>query len=347
LILQTLGKFFAWICAFLFIITGVTALLLINIERKAFSSATYKQAFENQNLYERMPTILANALSTVVTQNQNLPTFVKTLTVSNWEATIRSILPARELRALTDETLDSIFNYVNRRTDSVVISIVPLKSHLVGPPGVEVIKQIIRAQPACTVEQLQAIALGFLSGGDIILCHPPEDVMQLLQPVIESQTQYLVAVLPNEITLVPPVLSGTPNDPRLRLHNLRLIMLVSPLVPAAFLLGVTIFAVRGLRGWLSWWGLPLLATGAGALFVAWLGSPVIGFIVRTFMQNWGASFIPSILLATIQETASSVASEILKPVAIQGGILVLAGLGMTVLALLVPRRQNDTYYTLC
>ena len=339
--MQTLGKLIAWLCALLFIITGMAALLLFNIERKAFSSDTYKKGFENQNLYERMPAILANTVTATITQNQNLPTFVKTLTVANWEGTIRSILPAAELKVVTDEALDSIFDYVNRRADSVVISIVPLKSHLVGAPGVEAIRQIIRAQPPCTVDQLQAIALGFLSGGDIILCNPPEDVMQLLQPVLESQTQNLVAVLPDQITLVPATLSGTPNDPRLRLNNVRLIMLLSPLAPAAFLLGITLFAVRGLRDWFTWWGWPLLLTGLGSLFIAWLGSPVIGFIVRALMQYWGANFIPPTLLATIQETASSVASEILKPVVIEALILAVAGLGMAVFALFVPRRQYD------
>ena len=86
--MQTLGKFIAGICAILFIITGVMALLLFNIERKAFSSATYKQAFENQNLYARMPSILANTLSATIVQNQNTPTFIKTLTLPDWEAAI-------------------------------------------------------------------------------------------------------------------------------------------------------------------------------------------------------------------------------------------------------------------
>ena len=129
--MQTLGKFIAGICAILFIITGVMALLLFNIERKAFSSTTYKQAFENQNLYVRMPTILADALSTVIIQNQNVPTFIKTLTITDWEAAVASMLPPQELKAITDDALDSIFDYINRRTDSVTISIIPLKSHLI------------------------------------------------------------------------------------------------------------------------------------------------------------------------------------------------------------------------
>lgn len=335
-----MGKFIAGICAILFIFTGVIALLFFNIERKAFSSATYKQAFEKQNLYQRMPGILANVLTTVVTQNPNLPTFVEILTVTNWEATISSVLPPQEVKVITDEALDSIFNYINRRADSVVISVIPLKSHLIGPAGVEVVRQILRAQPACTPEQLQAIALGFLSGGDILLCSPPEDVMALLTPVIESQIGVLSVAIPDQLTLVPEGLSGTPNDPRLRLNNLRLILLFSPVIPVTFLLAITIFAVRDLKSWLNWWGWPLMITGMGSLLLAWLGSPIVGLIVRGFIQVQGARFIPPILLSTLQETASSVTSEILNPVAIGGLILAVIGFTMAVTALFVVRRPE-------
>ena len=335
-----MGKFVAGICAFLFIFTGVIALLLFNIERKAFTSTTYKQAFEKQNLYHRMPAILANAVTTVVTQNPNLPTFVKTLTAANWESTIASVLPPQELKVITDEALDSIFDYINRRNNSVVISVIPLKSHLVGPSGVEVVKQILRAQPACTPEQLQAIALGFLTGGDILLCSPPEDVVALLTPVIESQIQFLSVAIPDQITLVPEALSDTPSDPRPKLNNLRLILLFSPLLPVAFLIAITIFAVRDFKGWLNWWGWPLMLTGMGSLLVAWLGSPIVALIVRGFIQIQGARFIPPILLATLEETASSVTSEILYPVVIGGLILAILGFTMAVMALFVARRQE-------
>jgi len=337
---QTLSKLIAGICAILFIITGVIALLLFNIERKAFTSTTYKRAFENQNLYIRMPSILANALSTTIVQNQNMPTFIKTLTLTDWEAAISSMLPSDELKAITDDALDSVFDYINRRTDSVTISVIPLKSRLIGASGVDVVKQVLRAQPACTAEQLQAIALGFLSGGDILLCSPPEDVLTLLTPVIESQIQIMTVAVPDEVTLVSSTISGTPADPRLKLNNLRLLMLISPLIPVAFLLGITIFAVRSLKDWLIWWGWPMFITGAGGLLVALLGAPVIGFVVSRFMQIQGAGFIPPILLSTMQETASSVTREILQPVTLEGLILTLIGLGMGVVAMFVVRRED-------
>ena len=338
--MQTLGKFIAGICAVLFVITGVMALLLFNIERKAFDSTTYKQAFENQNLYARMPSILAGALSTTILQNQNTPTFIKTLTLTDWEVAVSSMLPPEELKAITDDALDSVFDYINRRRDSVTISVIPLKSHLIGPSGVEVVKQVLRVQPACTTEQLQAIAFGFLSGGDIILCSPPEDVLALLTPIIESQIQIMTVTIPDEVTLIPSVLSGTPSDPRLKLNNARLLMLISPILPVAFLLGITIFAVRSLKEWLMWWGWPIFITGASALIVGVLGSPAIGFIVSRFMQIQGAGLIPPSLLATMQETASSVASEILKPVTLEGLILALIGLAMGVVAMFVVGRED-------
>ncbi|MDQ3006234.1 MAG: hypothetical protein M3R47_12745 [Chloroflexota bacterium] len=338
--MQTLGKFIAGICAILFIITGVMALLFFNIERKAFDSATYKQAFENQNLYARMPSILANTLSTTILQNQSTPTFIKTLTLTDWETAVSSMLPPEELKAITDDALDSIFDYINRRSDSVSISVIPLKSRLIGPSGVELVKQVLRVQPACTTEQLQAIAFGFLSGGDIILCNPPEDVLTLLTPIIESQIQVMTVAIPDEVTLISSLPSGAPNDPRLRLNNVRLLMLLSPLLPVAFLLGITIFAVRSLKEWLMWWGWPIFITGAGGLLVAILGSPVIGFVVSRYMQIQGAGLIPPSLLATMQETASSVTREILQPVTLEGLILAVIGFVMAVVALFVVRREE-------
>ena len=62
-------KTLAAICAALFILAGVPVLLFFNIERKAFSSATYKQAFEDQNFTRRMPALVAATLSTTISQN--------------------------------------------------------------------------------------------------------------------------------------------------------------------------------------------------------------------------------------------------------------------------------------
>ncbi len=76
------------------------------------------------------------------------------------------------------------------------------------------------------------------------------------------------------------------------------------------------------------------------MLVGWLGSPVVGLIVRVFIQTQGAGFLPPILLSTLQETASSVTREILDPVVIGGLFVAVLGFVMAVSALFVVRRQE-------
>ncbi len=192
--MRELFKLLAAICSILFIITGVLVLLLFNIEQKAFSSTTYKQAFEDQKLYERMPALLASALQASVSQNQNSFPFLRELSVEDWQSTIASLLPPDEMRALADGALDSTFDYINGKTNSAVISLLPIKSHLVGESGVNVIQQFLKAQPDCTVEQLTQMGLGFL-GGDIALCNPPPEAIGFLRSAIHFSPFVVVLLL--------------------------------------------------------------------------------------------------------------------------------------------------------
>ena len=332
-------KIVAGICAVLFVISGVIALLAFNIESKAFTSETYKQAFEDQKLYEHMPEILANALHTSIAENGNAALYLKPLTVADWQATITSLLPPEELKTITDGALESVFHYLNGKADSAVISLLPFKTHLAGPSGMEVIKQILRVQPACTAEQLLQLGLGLL-GGDIKLCNPPEELIGLMTPLIESQLQVLTTAIPDEITLISGTSSGTPNDPRIKLDRVRALMKVTPFFPLFFLFALSVFAVRTLTDWLKWWGYPFLITGAISALFAWLGAPILGLVAQRVLQDQGAGFIPPIFLSTLRETVSTVTNQILNPVVIEGLILAVLGLIMVLVAMYVLKKRK-------
>jgi len=338
---RTFGKFLAAFCAILFIITGVLALLFFNIERKAFSAETYKRAFEKQQLYNRMPGILAEVLTTAITQNQQASTYLKSFTVQDWESAISALIPPEELKALANSTLDSTFDYLNSRTDSIVISLVPFKSHLVGPGGVEAILQLLRAQPACTVDQIIELTLAVMSGGDLIFCNPPPEAVQIVRPLIESQLQFMTFAFPDQITLISTQYAGTPEDPRLNLKIARAIMQISPLFPMTFLLGLTIFAVRGLIDWLKWWGLPFLFTGLISFLIAVPGASLVGIIIQWILERQVAGLIPPVLVSTLRETVSAVAREILGPLAIVGLALTVMGLIMVLVGAFLGIREKD------
>ena len=334
--MRELLKLLAALCSVLFIITSVSALFLFNIESRAFSSATYKQAFEEQRLYERMPALLASTLQGTISQNPNAYPFLKELTVEDWQVTITSLLPPEELRALADAALDSTFDYLNNKTDTVIISLMPVKARLVGESGVTVVQQFLQTQPDCTIEQLTQMALGLL-GGDIALCNPPPEAMSLVAPFLQSQLQTVTTAFPNEVILVAEPESGTPNDPRLRLHMVRSAIRFSPFFALLLFLAIAIFAVTSIRALLIWWGWPLLITGVISAGIALVGSPIIGPLLQFLIETQGAAFLPPLLASTIAETASAVASQMLVPVVIQGCILAALGLLMLGIAFFIRR----------
>jgi hypothetical protein len=332
-------KTLAAICAVLFVLAGVPVLLMFNIEQKAFSSATYKQAFENQRLYERMPALVAATLATTVSQNGALPPFLKELTAEEWQATISTLLPPEELRAMTDQTLDSTFEYLNNRSNSVVISLLPVKARLAGEGGVNVVRNFLHTQPDCTLDQLAQMGLGLLSG-NVALCNPPEEAIGFFAPFIQSQLQAVTASFPDQIALVPGTESGTPNDPRLKLQWVRSGIIFSPFFLFLLLLSIAVFAVRSVRDLLVWWGWPLLITGGLAAMIALVGSPLVGVFLQLIIQIYGAAFLPPMLASAIGETASAVASQMLVPVIVQGFVLAMIGLLMVVLGALLGKRQR-------
>ena len=337
--MDTFRKITAGVCAVLFVISGVIALLAFNIEGKAFTSATYKQAFENQNLFVRIPKILANALYTSNAENVNADPYLKALSVGDWEATITSLLPPEELKTITANTLDAIFDYLNGNTDSAVISILPIKKQLAGDSGLKALNQILHAQPDCTAEQLLQLGLG-LFGGDIALCNPPEELMGLMTPLIESQLQVMTIAFPDEVTLISGARSDTPDDPRPKLDRVRTLMKITPVFPLLFLFILTIFAVRSLMDWLRWWGWPFLITGGVTSLIALLGAPVLALIFQAVLKTQGPNFIPTILISTMSETVGAVTGQILEPVAIEGLVLAILGLGMVIVAAYLVRKDS-------
>jgi len=198
---RILGTVLAAICAVLFVMISVLVLLLFNIEQRAFSSATYKQAFENQRLYERMPAILGTALTTYIAENGSAVPFLQVLTVEDWQNSILLLLPPEELKGMANNALDATFDYLNGRTNSAAISLLPVKVHLAGESGIQLVLQILRRQPACTPEQLTQMALGFF-GGQIALCNPPDQAIGLMMPFIQTQLQSMTAIFPNEVNFL-------------------------------------------------------------------------------------------------------------------------------------------------
>ncbi|HEU4746560.1 MAG TPA: hypothetical protein VFS61_15065, partial [Anaerolineales bacterium] len=88
---------------------------------------------------------------------------------------------------------------------------------------------------------------------------------------------------------------------------------------------------------------PFMIAGVSSVLIGLVGSPLVGWILQLLIRNQGTIPIPPVLVSSIAETTSAVAGQILTPVMIQGAILGMAGLGMAILGMLLPKPRTDPY----
>ncbi|GAB4505235.1 MAG: hypothetical protein Fur0043_22300 [Anaerolineales bacterium] len=325
----------------LFVISALAALLAFNLERTAFDAETYQKAFAKQQFYDQLPGILAKAL-TGSNAPGSLPPAMQGLNTLQWENFIRNLLPPEALQTMGDATLASLFDYINGSAETVQIPLTPLKQSMSSDVGVQAVLTMLHAQPDCTLEQVARLTVAALTEGQIALCNLPEDVYPLVTPVIQRQLQWTAEALPEQLTLLGGPENSRIQNLRQRLQSLRLVMRLSPLLPLAFLFALTLLAVRSLHDWLAWWGGPFLATGLAALLSALAGAPMLGAILLKVVENRLSALFTPAMLDQARPLVLAILGQLVEPLKLQGGILAGLGLLMTLGALALRRKTNET-----
>lgn len=323
--MEPLRKTIAAFFGILFVIAAVMALLFFNFDRRAFTAETYQQAFTREDFYNKLPNLMAKAIVSSDTDTSQSPLVMEGMGVEAWEGFIRALLPTDVLKSLGDDVLNSTFAYFSMETDTIQVSLAPVKTSMASEAGTQAIISLLTTLPACTFDQIARTTINLLSGGQIEFCSPPAEMLPLLTPVIQGQMQFAASIIPDRLTLATAPLQ---NDPRQRLQTIRFFMRLSPILPLMFLFGLTIFAVRSLNDWLSWWGIPLLITGFITFVMGILGAPIVGAVLERILVNRLPVYLPAFLLDFTGELAAAMARAVLNPVLWQGLVLLIIGGGM-------------------
>ncbi|HCR71922.1 MAG TPA: hypothetical protein DIW23_10800 [Anaerolineae bacterium] len=321
----------------LFVLTAVFALIFFNFERKAFKAETYQKVFESQDFYNRIPTLLAETMILSSSNAEQLPLTMQGMSGQAWEDFFRTLLPPESLKAVGDSVLNSVFSYLNQESDSVTISLQPIKTNMGTDLGTQAVLNLLKTQPACTLEQVTQMTFSLLTSQEIAFCNPPDELVPLLTPVIQIQLQTMALIIPNELTLVSA--ENTQTDPRQGIQITRILMRFSPLVPLGFLILLTIATASSLQNWLKWWGLSFLATGFVSIFIGIIGAPIIGLILNWLIRR-ASSALPNIIASYAGELGSALAGSILLPILLQGVAILLFGAGMSTAWFLIRQRNK-------
>jgi hypothetical protein len=254
-----------------------------------------------------------------------MPAFFQNLSAANWQSLVTIVLPPDELKAMTESTLDQLFAFLNGETNTVAIPLDKLKERLAGTSGANLFMQLLNSQPPCTMQDVLQMLSGTSNGG-MVLCNPPKIIQPTLTAILPDLLNLAVPQIPDQVIIIKPPAAGSPNpgsgpfgtDPINTIRIIRWIMRLSFLFPLAFLLLITVFAVRSIKSWMLWWGIPFFVSGTISLVLAILAVPVLSAAWLVFI----VPRIPPVIPANI----TGIGLDILRTIilAISKGIILWA-----------------------
>jgi hypothetical protein len=320
-------KTLAVLCVIAFIIATGTALLLFNAERKLFDSRSYLDALETENIYDRIPSLVADVAASG-NNGDNLPPYLQLLPATDWEKIVEAVIPPDIMRAITQQTVVSIFDFLDGKSDQAVVPLTEFKTFLGGPQGLEAAQSLLTSLPDCTPDQLLEMAISNFFGdeGSFYLCRPPEDLGgSMLDDFLASGLQDTAGAIPDQIIVFD---TQNPDHAKLvpRLRVVRLAMLFSIFLPLVFLALIAIFAVRSLRDWLGWWGASLFLGGVFGLIVAAAVNPIFRVAFRTILLPRLPFDAPASVSEIVRDLIASVLSGVAAPIVFQSILILLAGI---------------------
>jgi hypothetical protein len=261
---------------------------------------------------------------------------------AQWEELIRFLLPTADLQRTTESALDDVFSYLNGENDSASVSMVELKTRLMGMEGDKLILLLLNAQPPCTDEQKAQINAGdFENGGaTAIYCGASGETLAKMMPPMRNRLSKVAAQIPDEAVIFKPVSASGGNmfgrEPLTTLRALLTWIRFGPMVPLALLALVALFAVRSIKDLLRWWGIPLFIAGLITLGIALAAQPLLDWAwVNKVIEN-SPPFFSSSFGELGYVLSRSLVEELAKWIMLEAGLIALPGLA----AILASRRMG-------
>jgi hypothetical protein len=330
----------AGLFAIIFVGSTALAFALYAMEQNVFNADLYIRALDEENVYQRLPELTAQALSMAAQrpERNGMLSLFKDLSDQEWQTLVTELFPPDVLRNIAADTITQIMAYLNGQSNQVVLSLVNLKAYLQSPEGINAVYGMLKAQPDCTVEQLTAMALNQQA---LTLCNPPEIFMFIdLRPIVETEIKNAMALIPEQVILVST--DGSRVQTLRDLRALRLFMRLSPIVPLLCLLAITVLAVRSLNSWLTWWGYPLLAAGLVSMSLSVMSGPMASLMFRFFIVPALPEALPPDIISIFQDLTATIIRDAVRPILLAAGIMALIGLIMVAFTFLLRKRLQRT-----
>ncbi len=264
-------------------------------------------------------------------EKEFLASITKNLTAKDWETFIIALIPPDELKNISEETINEIFEYLNGNSDSAKISFLKIKERLLSEEGIDAVMALIEAQPDCTPSDLLKI-----TQQEIPVCKPPDVVLPALKPIVKMQLNTAASAIPDQKI----IMRSKNNESLIEAQSLRALMRLSPLLPMIFLFLLTLLVVRDLRTWLRWWGIPFLVAGGMGIILSLITGPLVQTLLSIPLVRGAPMEISGSVIQLVYDLANTIVHSLIENIVLYALIFALLGLIMIVAAIFVKKTEE-------
>lgn len=266
------------------VLLGITLFLgifWVPVQKVLLQQNTYKLAFQDQGLYRVYPLLLGGVISGDSSVNflgNGIGQLTSQLDQDRFKEFIFNLVPPDWFQQQVDSNLDRVFTFLHGSEDelSLGMDLSGIKNRF-GQE--ESIQGLIQLLPACTTTDLAKLLSLFGGDTNLPLCRFPDEVMELVYPLINPFVMNMVAQIPDQIPLMTISLQS-PSTPSAILTFVNLVRNSTTI--SSVLLGLTILLIVALvlvstPGWktkIRNLGIVLLAAGITGLvidLILWFG----------------------------------------------------------------------------
>ena len=244
-------KFVAFLLAVLTIFATIFVLFFLSFNRILLNPQTYRQAFAENKVYEKLPVVTAyefelvknlitepcaesvianSCLDQAVNTAQPDETantgglgvegtiFINGLNPDQWSSLVSYLLPKTDLEESAEKTVDELIAYFKGKTDTVKMPLTNLKLRLTSLTDQKLTQLLLDSQPTCTQEQQTLIMSNGVggTGSSPIFCSASGGTSQALSVDLLRRLDIVASEIPEYIIVIkPPSPSNPPSLQRL------------------------------------------------------------------------------------------------------------------------------------
>jgi hypothetical protein len=358
---NSVARVFAVLFSVLFVITAFISILLINIQNQAFNPETYKQALSESGIYDRLPELIGEQIVSSVNRNpciQNptacteeqsasTPAYLSSVDASEWAGIISKLVDPDWFKTQLESAIDQVMTFLKTPGQplNLDISLVELKGRLGGEDGYQAIVSLLNSLEPCTSGDLLNLPSAMLNGDGLSglpLCRPSETVLKLGEDAIRTSLKGAADKLPDNTSTF---FDATANSlgtglvaAQRMLQMLRIAVMVSLIIPLVLLLVITLLVVRSFKGFLKWWGVPLVAVAA----LCFLSTLLISPLARTMLVQLPVQGLAPELVEVVKTAIMAAVKSFNGTLIVQAGILSFIGCLMILVSFLIRPKSETT-----